>query len=73
MKHDLTYETLKQLKPVVELENLIKMKDGIVSNSVLISQLVPRLILVVRDHQIHLEQGISGVEISEKEYFEKQV
>ena len=73
MKHDLTYDTLKQLKPVVELENLIKMKDGIVSNSVLISQLVPKLVLVVRDHQMQLEQGISGVEISEKEYFEKQV
>jgi hypothetical protein len=56
IKQNLNYETLKQLKLAVELPNLIKMKadDFFVSNSTLISQLAPKLVIVVRDSEINL-------------------
>jgi hypothetical protein len=56
IKQNLNYETLKQLKLAVELPNLIKMKvdDVFVSNSTLISQLAPKLVIVVRDSEINL-------------------
>ena len=49
LKHSFSYENLKQLKPVTDLVELLRLKESNANNSVLITQLAPRLIVLIRD------------------------
>lgn len=49
IKHSLSYEGLKVLKPVTELANVLKLKESSASNPTLVSQLTPRLVFLLRD------------------------
>lgn len=53
------------------MPNLIKMKAPVssVSNSILVSQLTPKMVIVVRDTDINLNED--GEEKSTKEYLER--
>ena len=67
LKHSFSYENLKQLKPVTDLVELLRLKESNANNSVLITQLAPRLMVLIRDSQIKLE-GMTG-----QQYLEQQL
>ena len=55
IKQNLSYDVLKQLRHVVDLNSLIIMKSDVhVSNSTLVSQLAPKMVILVRDSDIQL-------------------
>lgn len=67
LKHSFSYENLKQLKPVTELPNVLKLKESHASNSTLVTQLTPRLVILLRDSQVKLE------DVTGRQYLEQQL
>lgn len=65
LKHSLSYEALKQLKPVTELTTVLKLKEGLASNPTLVTQLTPRLVILLRDSQVKLD------DLSGRQYLEQ--
>ena len=69
LKHQLSYDTLKQLKPVTDLQTMIYMKEGLANSSLLLTHLCPKMVLVLRDNQVSSKTE-AGDERTSKEYLE---
>jgi len=65
VKHSFSYDSLKQLKPITDLPDVLRLKESNASNSALVTQLAPRLLVLLRDSKVKLD-SISGQQYLEQ-------
>lgn len=57
------------MRPLIDLPNLIKVKVGSIDSNVLLAQLTPKFLVLIRDSQINLDDPKSLAN-TEKQYIE---
>lgn len=68
VKQDFTYESLKQMRSFNDLPNLIKMTQDNVDENTLLTQIAPKLIVLIRDSHVDLKEATS-----DKQYLENKL